>query len=322
VSNFAVSVSKIICAAALLSAAVALSACGIGGGAVPTQTAIISPRVGGLHTVVHPNASSCTYPNAQRQRLYDSNVPLDEIESYSPPNPNSTQVTSLSDPGEDIEFDHQKNMWVSEMFSRDISEYAPPYNGAPIFVSSKPYGVPWGLAFDGADNLYVADFGYNRVDILAPPYTVIAAIISIPEPQSIALDSNCDLWVTSGRTRVVEFKPPFTLATSNTALTTIPIPGASALALDSHANLFVGTFMQPQDMVLEYAPPYTGAPIATVTSGIGHVSGVDLDVNGNLFVSNYDLNTITEYAAPYTGPPVLTLTDNVFTPSGVSFGPK
>jgi hypothetical protein len=306
-----------------LFAILALSACGGGGGsAIPHHAAKKPPQlVGGvLGTVAQPNATSCTYPNSERQRLYVVDVALPGIERFNPPSRHLTFVNQPTHRGLDIAFDHLKNMWVSEfMGDNTVQEFAPPYNGAPIFETTTPLSTPGGVAFDGADNLYIADGFDNVVVILAPPYTGNPTTVAVQNPASLAFDAKCNLWVASYAGDAYEFTPPYTSPPKRT----IPIPGASAVALDSHRNLFVGTTGLSQDEVLEFAPPYNGAPIATITKGVNTVGGIDFDVHGDLFVSSNRLRTIKEYVAPYHGASVLTLKNKMLgEPNGIVFGPK
>jgi hypothetical protein len=73
--------------------------------------------------------------------------------------------------------------------------------------------------------------------------------------------------------------------------------------------------------VFVYAPPYTGTPI-TITAGIDGPSGVAVDALRNLYVANWNNNTVTQYAPPYTGGVNNTLSlFSIDYPSGVSIDP-
>jgi hypothetical protein len=75
----------------------------------------------------------------------------------------------------------------------------------------------------------------------------------------------------------------------------------SAIAFDTNANMFVAD--PGNNKVFEFAPPYTGTPIATITTGINGPAGqnaIALDASGDLFVSNNSNNNITEYKPPYS----------------------
>jgi hypothetical protein len=60
--------------------------------------------------------------------------------------------------------------------------------------------------------------------------------------------------------------------------------------------------------VTEYAAPYTGTPITTISSGVNGPYALTLDGAGNLFVGNASGHTVTEYAPPYTAAPTATIT--------------
>ena len=80
-------------------------------------------------------------------------------------------------------------------------------------------------------------------------------------------------------------------------------------------SLFVAN--QTGNAVAEYAPPYTGAATATITS-VSAPYGMVLDKLGNLFVLNAGSNTVTEYAPPYTGAAATTITIGVAAPRGLT----
>ena len=54
----------------------------------------------------------------------------------------------------------------------------------------------------------------------------------------------------------------------------------------------------------EYAPPYTGSPVATITQSAG-VLAVAVDTSGDVFLSGQ--SNVYEYAPPYTGAPTATI---------------
>src|ERR1022692_252883 len=73
------------------------------------------------------------------------------------------------------------------------------------------------------------------------------------------------------------------------------------------------------DNVTEYASPYTGAPIATISNRVNHPQGLAFDASGDLFVANYYKATVTDYAPPYTGAPTATISNKVSFPEGLAF---
>jgi len=69
------------------------------------------------------------------------------------------------------------------------------------------------------------------------------------------------------------------------------------IAFDSHENLFVSDTHNQN--VVEYAPPYTAAPIATI-GGAGDARGLAIDAKNDVFVSDFLGGAVREYAPPYT----------------------
>ena len=71
--------------------------------------------------------------------------------------------------------------------------------------------------------------------------------------------------------------------------------------------------------VVEYLPPYTGAPIATITKRMHDPDGLAFDASGDLWVAMLDNNTVVEYAPPYTGAPVATSSNSINGPTDLAF---
>jgi hypothetical protein len=76
-----------------------------------------------------------------------------------------------------------------------------------------------------------------------------------------------------------------------------------ALAFDSKGDMFVAN--QNGNSVTEYAPPYTGSPITTLSGTWMVPDSLALDSNNNLYVgAQQGIGPIVlEYAPPYTGTP-------------------
>jgi streptogramin lyase len=100
------------------------------------------------------------------------------------------------------------------------------------------------------------------------------------------------------------------IATTTTAAVTFtvnaPAPSLNlplGMAFDATGNLWVANYVS--NTILEYASPYTGSPILTVsnTALIGP-AGIVFDSSHNMIVSSYNNNTISVFTPPYTGTPV------------------
>jgi hypothetical protein len=237
----------------------------------------------------------------------------------------------------DIAFDGQGNFFIDgdgAVANPGIVEIVPPYIDASdhLQVVAQDLNIPVGIAYANGD-LFVANSGNSTVTVYAPPFTsgtgapVTTITNGLNEPQGIAFDANGDLFVANaGNGTVTEYASPYTGAPVATVSTDVARRFASiasvsppyGVALDTSGDLFVSI---PQaSTVTEYAAPYTGAPIATITNGVNVPEGIAVAANGDLFVANNGSNSITEYAPPYTAAPFNTITNNVYSPLGLKIG--
>jgi hypothetical protein len=119
--------------------------------------------------------------------------------------------------------------------------------------------------------------------------------------------------------RIVAFEPPHGTIVSVGRGHISGYSSPEEMTVDASGNLFVALAgsCSPSDLgcIVEFAPPYTGAPSATVTNGIGELlPGVDhtlaVDSAQNLYVVSQrgprepSGGYVSEYALPYTAPPI------------------
>jgi sugar lactone lactonase YvrE len=164
----------------------------------------------------------------------------------------------------DVAFDSSGDMWVSEFSNDRVIEFKPPFSfgmsasvviGQKVFTTATPavtraglgqncgsYGPcgPNAIAVDSSGDLWVDDYGANRILEYEPPFSngMNASVVigqkdftsegccydhlapagslgpasanSLLSPNALAFDSFGNLWVTDGdHNRVLEFKPPF-----------------------------------------------------------------------------------------------------------------
>jgi len=198
------------------------------------------------------------------------------VAEYAPPftggeSPTTTITSGVQLPRE-VAMDTGGHLFVGDFVSSTVTVYAPSYTGTPTTISTGS-AEPGALAVDAAGDLWVAfDYpGYvgDSVDEFVPPFTAgMAPTVTISNgidiPEAIAFDGTGNLFVANDNGTVTEYKPPFASGMSP-ALTISNASGDWALAFDGAGNLFVQ--LQGRSAVLEYAPPYTGAPTTITTSG-------------------------------------------------------
>lgn len=157
---------------------------------------------------------------------------------------------------EGITFDSKGDLWVADQANLRVLEFAPPFStgmpaslvlgqpnatvftgNATCFASATAFCGASALAFDAKGDLWVSDWGSNRVLEFVPPYTTgMAASLEIGQsnlansgpypgdpmdtPTGLAFDSKGDLIVTDeeGGSEVLVYAPPLSTAMNPTTI--------------------------------------------------------------------------------------------------------
>lgn len=200
-----------------------------------------------------------------------------------------------------LAFDSHGNLWVADLGNNRVLEYSAPFSsgeaatvviGQPNFDSStcilSDVGecAPVSLAFDLHGNLWVADYGYNRVLEYSYPFSTgeaadlvlgqstfttdawDASAIGENGPSAIAFDPQGNLWVVDNNNRVVEYAAPFSICEA--------------------ASVVLGQ------------PNFTGSDFATSATGEYLPEGLAFDLEGNLWVADFGNNRVIGYETPFT----------------------
>ncbi len=221
-----------------------------------------------------------------------------------------TSQSELSGPLFTI-FDSSGNLWVGDLNNDRVLEFKPPFSagmnaslviGQSSFETSTPatsrsgLNGPYGLAFDSRGDLWVGDYGNNRVLEFKPPFSTgmpafqvigqnnfTTALLAttkygLAKPVGVAFDHSDTLWVfDGGNYRVLKFNPPFSNGMSASSVIGQPNfetskPSASqsglsnthsGLAVDPSGNLWVGD----KSRMLEFRPPFRIGMNASVVIG-------------------------------------------------------
>ncbi|MBV8531956.1 MAG: NHL repeat-containing protein [Candidatus Eremiobacteraeota bacterium] len=184
---------------------------------------------------------------------------------------------------------------------------------------------PYGVAVDGSDNIYVANFDSSvtvyaagATGNVAPAATISGSNTGLLVPQGIAINPvNADIYVSnwsensSAGDSITFYAPGSNGNVSPLGVIQGPATQLThpyGLTLDGNGNIYVA--LGPSNAIAVYAAGSTGdvAPIRMLQGGLTEMSGptgVALDSNLNLYVANYsngsDSDSLTVYAAGANG---------------------
>jgi sugar lactone lactonase YvrE len=148
-----------------------------------------------------------------------------------------------------------------------------------------------------------------------------------PDPELAQMDSHGDIWVADyGGNRVMEFAPPFSngeaaslvLGQSNflavaAGTSATNLSGPSALGIDAHGDVWVSDF--GNDRVLEFTPPFHTGMAASLVIGQSDFSGyfagttavnlsgpfgISFDTFGDMWLVDYENSRVLEYRPPFS----------------------
>jgi hypothetical protein len=237
------------------------------------------------------------------------------VEYALPLTANSTP-TQLENAGQTVwlSFDEACTAYVT-FYTAGVHYFQSPYTGAAsqtVSVSGDPYGA----IVDNYQHLFVDQSSSNAVVELDVTSGALINTLSVAGPYSIAFDSKANLYV-GGSQGITEFAPPYTQSTLvRTILTNVDVQGIAFGATDT-------LFAVGNNSLTVIAPPYgAGNVMATNTDpSFSTPLGLAVDANGNVYVPNYNGNTITEFQSPYTATPVVTLSVPGALPDADAIGP-
>ena len=173
-----------------------------------------------------------------------------------------------------------QNLFVTSCINPGgIYEFTP--NGTQSTFAATGLNFPYGMAFDSAGNLFVAnsldDAGIGGYVTEITPGGVQSTIPSGPDPKALAFNSSGDLFETDYHSgNIYEYTPGGVLSIFVTVT-----PAPQALAFNSAGDLFVGTgYGNGNESITKITPNGTQTTFAT---GLGYIAGLAFNSAGDLF---------------------------------------
>jgi hypothetical protein len=203
------------------------------------------------------------------------------------------------------------------------------YNGDNIPATSASLAYPGGVAVDGAGNLYIADYGNNRIRKVTLGGTIttvagtgtagyngdnIAATSAEVSPSGVAVDGAGNLYIADmGNNRIRKVTPGGTITTvagtgtsgyngDNIAATSAEV-NPYGVAVDGAGNFYIADYgnsrirkVTPGGIITTVAgtgtPGYSGDNGAATSAELDGPYGVAVDGTGNLYIADVGNNVI------------------------------
>jgi sugar lactone lactonase YvrE len=164
-------------------------------------------------------------------------------------------------------------------------------------VAATGLSVPTGIAVDLDGDVFIADFGANRIVEVAAGGAQSNMGAGLNNPEGVAVDLWGDLFIADeGNNRVVE------IAGNGGPQTTVPAIGLfnpRGVAVDAAGDLFIADEGNNRIVELPWSASGWGAQITVPGSGLHHPFGVAVDAAGDIFIADSCDNRVVE--EPWTG---------------------
>ena len=164
---------------------------------------------------------------------------------------------------------------------------------------------PTGAAVDGNGNIFLSDMGNSTVEEILASDGSTRVVGNFPLPDDVAVDGSGNVFVISNRTTVSEILAVNGSVPANPTILTLysGFLALNGMKVDANGDVFVAnSFSGGADSAIDELLAVNGSipanpTVVTIVSGIGGPTGVAIDVNGNVYFSDENGNTVWEVMA-------------------------
>jgi len=179
--------------------------------------------------------------------------------------------------------------------------------GGVSSVFASGLNAPVGLAFDASGNLYVSNAAGNSIDKFTPSGVGTVFATGLMYQYGLALDTAGNVYVADPVINNGVIEK-FTPGGVGSIFATVA--GATALAFDASGNLYTSG---DSTTITKITPGGVASGFATVDR---ETYALAFDSSGNLFAANFNIGTITEFTPGGVGSPFASVLGN---PTGLAF---
>lgn len=151
---------------------------------------------------------------------------------------------------------------------------------------------PYGLAVDGAGNIFVADMSGNAIRKVSPDGSTMTTLGSgFNQPQGVAVDASGNIYVSDSNNNSI--KKMDANGENITTLVNTGLNNPSAIYIDNLNGLLY--FCDAYNGAVKKMT-LSGANLTTVATGLSQPTGIGMDSSGNLYVGTGTGHTVTKIA--------------------------
>jgi streptogramin lyase len=182
----------------------------------------------------------------------------------------------------------------------------------PLITLGSGLSFPYGVAVDGAGNVYIADTRHNAIKVWSVTSNTVTTLIStnLNGPQGVAVDRAGNVYIADTTNNAIKF---WSAATSNL---TVLVPGLNhphGLAVDSVGNVYIA---DSGNNAIKLYTVGTGNLTTLVSTNLNQPYGVAVDVAGNVYVADYNNDAVKMWTPANSN--LTTLVSEVTLPGGVA----
>jgi DNA-binding beta-propeller fold protein YncE len=176
-----------------------------------------------------------------------------------------------------------------------VTQAGSTYIAAPAGLTtlvSSGLNTPWGVAVDGAGNVYIADLGNNAIKKWTAANNTVTTLVSsgLSGPHGVAVDGAGNVYIAdSGHNAIKKC-----LAASRTVTTLFSnvVRNPYGLVVDGAGNVYVADW--GDDAVKEWTVANSNV-VTLVSAGLNGPTSVSVDVAGNVYISDYFNQVVSEW---------------------------
>ena len=186
--------------------------------------------------------------------------------------------------------------------------------GQVTSLASSGLSGPYGVAVDGAGNVYIADAYDNTIKEWTVTNNTVTTLISsgLSSPSDVAVDGAGNLYIAdSGHSAIKQWAPA---STNVTALISSGLSYPYDVTVDGAGNVYIADAF---DNTIKEWTPANNNVTTLVSSGLSSPSGVAVDGAGNVYIADSGHNAIKQWA-PANNNVTTLVSSRLSNPNGVA----